>query len=43
MSVSPISSNILLKDLKAYINSYTVVIGDFHTLPSPNKKSIKKF
>jgi exonuclease III len=37
-----------LKDLKAYIDSNTVVVGDFNTPPSPidrsskQKKSIKK-
>jgi hypothetical protein len=36
-----------LKDLKAYINSNTVVVGDFNThyhqqIGHPNKKSIKK-
>jgi hypothetical protein len=37
-----------LKDLKAYIDSNTVIVGDFSTSLSPidshpNKKSIKKF
>jgi hypothetical protein len=37
-----------LKDLKTYINSKTVVVGDFNTphhqeIGHPNKKSIKKF
>jgi hypothetical protein len=38
----------ILKDLKAYIDSNTVVVGDFNTnlppkIDHPNKKSIKKF
>jgi hypothetical protein len=47
MSIHPISSKIL-KDLKAYINSNTVVVGDFNTplssidSSSKQKKSIKK-
>jgi hypothetical protein len=37
-----------LKDLKAHIDSNTVVVGDFNTphhqyIGHPNKKSIKKF
>jgi hypothetical protein len=37
-----------LKDLKAYIDSNTEVVGDFNTphhqlISHPNKKSIKKF
>jgi hypothetical protein len=40
--------NHTLKDLKAYIDSNTVVEGDFNTphhqqIGHPNKKSIKKF
>jgi aspartate carbamoyltransferase regulatory subunit len=37
-----------IKDLKAHIDSNTVVVGDFNTpnhqmIGHPNKKSIKKF
>jgi hypothetical protein len=37
-----------LKDIKAHIDSNTVVVGDFNTLyhqeiGHPNKKSVKKF
>jgi hypothetical protein len=31
-----------LKDLKAYINSNTVVVGDFNTPLSPIDRSLKK-
>jgi hypothetical protein len=41
MSVHLISSNIL-GDLKAYINSNTVVMGDFNTTLSPIDRSSKQ-
>jgi hypothetical protein len=37
----PISSNITLKDPKTYINSNTVVVGDFNTPLSPIDRSSK--
>jgi hypothetical protein len=37
----PISSN-TLKDLKTYINSKTVEVGDFNTTPSPIDRSPKQ-
>jgi hypothetical protein len=40
-SMHPISSNIL-KDLKAYIDSNTVVVGDFKTPLSPIDRSSKQ-
>jgi exonuclease III len=42
MSVHPISSNIHLKDLKAHIDSNTVVVGDFNTSLSPIDMSSKQ-
>jgi exonuclease III len=46
--ISPYFSKHILKDLKTYIDSNTVVVGDFNMpLPAtdshPNKKSTKKF
>jgi hypothetical protein len=48
MSVHLISSNILLMDLKSYVDSNTVVVGDFNSCLSlidwsSKPKSIKKF
>jgi exonuclease III len=41
MSVQPISSN-TLKDLKAHLDSNTVVVGDFDTTLSPIDSSSKQ-
>jgi hypothetical protein len=42
ISVHPISSNILFKDLKAHIDSDTVVVEDVDTTPSPFNRSSKQ-
>jgi exonuclease III len=42
MSLHPISSNILYRDLKAHIDSNTVVVGHFNTPLSPIDRSPKQ-
>jgi hypothetical protein len=42
MSVHPISSKNIIKDLKAYIDSNTVVVGEFNIPLSPIDRSSNK-